>query len=116
MDRCWSNVPHLVSREEAAEMQGVLGKAVADNPLAHLANHLHVIIHTRDDEVRQFYPHPCIMHGENSVKDRLKMTTANLLIDIVAETLQVDIGCIEIRQQVFQRFLADITCCDENVP
>ena len=77
MNRSRRNVLHLEAREETAEVQGIVGKAVACYPLAHLANHLYVIVDAGDDEVRQFYPHACIAHGENGVEHWLQMASAD---------------------------------------
>lgn len=79
------NVQHLIAREETAEMQGIVGKPVADDPLTHPSNHLHIIVHTRDDKVRQFYPHTGIAHGDNGVKDGLQVATTDLHVDVVGE-------------------------------
>ena len=86
----------LIAREETAEVEWVVGKAVVGYPAAHLANHLHVIVHSRNDEVRQFYPHTRISHGEDGVEHRLEVPTADVLVDVIAERLQVDIGSVEI--------------------
>ena len=40
---------HLVTREEAAEVQGIVGKAIVCYPTAHLANHCHIIVYARDN-------------------------------------------------------------------
>ena len=69
-----------------------------------------------DNKVGEFYPYAGIPHGEDGVKHGLQMTAADTLINIIAERFQVDIGSIEVWQQVGQRFLTHITCCDEDVP
>ncbi len=68
---CWWDVVHFVAWEETAEVQGAVGEAVAGHPAAHLANHLHVVVHARDDEIREFYPHVGIAHGQDGVEDGL---------------------------------------------
>jgi len=68
VDGCRRNVLHLVAREETAEVQGIVGEAIAGYPLAHPTNYRHVIVDARDDEVRQFYPHASIAHRENGVE------------------------------------------------
>ena len=85
MDRSRRNILHLEVREEAAQVQRLAGKAVINNPPAHLTDHLQVIIHARNDEIGQFYPHPGIMYGEDGIEDGLQMTSTDTLIDIVAE-------------------------------
>ena len=69
-----------------------------------------------NNEIGDFHPHARLLHGEDGIEDGLQMATAYLHIDIVAEGLEVDVGSIEIRQQVGQRFLTDIARRDEDVP
>lgn len=85
MNRCRWNVPHFIVWEEPAQMQGMVGHAVVDYPAAHLANYGHVVVQTRNDEVRQFYPHASVVHGEDGVKDGLQMSAAVALVNVVAE-------------------------------
>ena len=85
MDGSRRNVLHSIAWEEAAEVQGMVGKAVVSYPTAHFANHLHVVVDVGDDKVGEFYPHPGITHGEDGVEDGLQMTAADALIDVVAE-------------------------------
>ena len=87
MDGSRRNVLHLISWEETAEVQGIVCKAVIHYPAAHLANHRHVIVHTRDDEIRQFNPHTCFLHSQDGIEDWLQVATADLLIDIIAKRL-----------------------------
>ena len=44
------------------------------------------------------------------------MSTADALVDIVAEGFQVDVGRIEVGQEVGEGFLTDIASRDEDVP
>ena len=97
-------------------MEWGIGKTVFDEPLTHPANHFHIIIDARDDKIGDFYPYTSIMHGEDGVEHRLEMAATDALIDVIAERLEVDVGGIEIRQQVGQRLLTDIACRDEDVP
>ena len=97
-------------------MQGIVGKTIVHYPSTHLANHRHVIVNTRDDEVRQFNPYACFPHSQDGVENWLQMTTTDLLIDIITKRLQVDVGSIEIWQQVCQWLLTHIACCHEDVP
>ena len=110
------NILHLVSGEEPAEVQWGFSKKVVCEPSAHLTNHLQVVVDAWDNKVGEFYPYTGIPHGEDSVKHGLQMTPADTLIDIIAERLQVDIGGIEVWQQVSQWFLTDIACRNEDVP
>ena len=80
---------HLIAGEETAEVEGCGGEAIGNEPLAHLSNHVYIVINIRDDEVCQFYPYTCIPHSEDGVEDRLEMSTTNTLIDVVTEGFQV---------------------------
>ena len=113
---CWREVLHLVAWEETAEVERSRSEAIGDEPLAHPSYHGHIVINGRYDEVRQFYPHTSIPHGEDGVENRLKVTATNTLVDFVAEGFQVYIGGIEIRQQVGKWFLTDIASRHENIP
>ena len=84
-DRGRLQIAHLVTGEETAEVQRGFAEAVVLQPLAHPADHLHIIVHPRNDEVRQFDPHACIAHGEDGLKHGLEMAATYLLVDVVAE-------------------------------
>ena len=113
--RGW-NVLHFVAREEAAEMEWGGGEVVVGKPTAHLANHVHIVVDGWNDEVGDFYPYTCIAHGEDGVEDRLEMPATDALIDGVAERFEVNVGCIEVWEEVGKGGFADVTCCDEDVP
>jgi len=85
MEGCRWCVLHLEAWEETTEMQGAVGKVVICHPSAHLANHLHIVVHPWDDEIRQFYSYTCIAHGQNGVENGLEMPAAYTLVDIIAE-------------------------------
>ena len=85
LDGCRLQIAHLVTGEESAEMQGRFFETVVVQPLAHPADHLHIIIHPRDHEVRQFDPHASITHGEDSLQHRFEMPATHPLVDVVAE-------------------------------
>ena len=95
MEGCGQQVVHAVAGEETAEVEGLVGKAVVDEPAAHAANHLHVVVDGGDDEIGELYPHAGIVHGEDGVEDGLQVASADALVDVVAERLQVDVGGIE---------------------
>ena len=107
---------HLIAREKATEMQWDFSEAFFIQPATHLANHIHIIINARDDKVSDFHPHAGLLHGEDGVEDGLQMTTTDPLVDIVAERLEVDVGSIEVGQEVRKGFLTDIASRDEDIP
>ena len=78
-------VPHLVAGEESAKVEWCGGEAIGDEPLAHLANHVHIIVDGGNDEICQFNPHTCIPHGEYGVEDGGEMATTDPSVDVVAE-------------------------------
>ena len=79
-------------------MEWGVGKTVRDKPTAHLTDHIHIIVDTRNDEVGEFYPHPGFVHRKDGVEYGLEMSTAYLIIYVVAERFQVDVSSIEIGQ------------------
>ena len=116
LDRSGLEVVHLVTGEETREVEWGLGKTMGDEPLTHLADHGQVVVDARDDEVGEFYPHTSPLHGEDGVEHRLQMTTTDALVDIVAERLEVDIGSIEVGQEIGKGFLTDVASGDEDIP
>ena len=81
-------------------MEWGVGKVVVDEPTTHLADHVHVVIDTRNDEVGDLDPHTGIAHGEDGVENGLQMSAADTLVDGIAEGFQVDVGSIEVGQEV----------------
>ena len=116
MDGCGLKVVHLIAREEAREMEWGVSKTMGNEPLAHLADHIEVVVDARDHEVGDFYPHTCLFHGEDGVEHRLQMATTDALVDVVAERLEVDIGSIEVGQEVGKGLLTHIASRDEDIP
>jgi hypothetical protein len=116
MHGCGLKVVHLVAREESREMEWGVRKAMGNEPLAHLANHIHIVVDARNHKVGDFYPHACLLHGEDGVEHRLQMATTDALVDIVAERLEVDIGSIEVGQEVGKGLLTHIASRDEDIP
>ena len=107
---------HAIAGKESAEVERGISKAVLCQPTTHTANHLHVVVDGRDNEVGQFYPYAGLLHGEDGVEDRGKAAAADALVDVVAERLEVDVGGIEIGQEVGQRLLTDVARRHEDVP
>ena len=97
-------------------MQRGFRKALFIQPATHPANHLHIVIHLRDDEIGDFHPYACLLHGEDGVKHGLQVTAAHPMIDVVAKRLQVYVGGIQVRQQVGKWLLAHVARRDEDIP
>jgi hypothetical protein len=93
-----------------------VGKTMGNEPLAHLADHVHVVVDGGDDEVGDLYPYTCLLHGEDGVEDGLQMATTDALVDVVAKRLEVDVGSIEVGQEVGEGFLTDVASRDEDIP
>ena len=74
LDGCWLQIAHFITGEETAEMQGRFFETVVLQPLAHPADHRHIIVHPRDHEVCQFDPHARIAHGEDGLQHGFKMS------------------------------------------
>ena len=98
--RLWC-VEKTVAGEETREVKWGIGQLVVDEPTAHLADHVHIIVDIRDDKVGDLDPHASLLHGEDGVEDGLQMAAADTMVDIVAEGFEVDIGGIEVGQEVF---------------
>ena len=70
MDGSRWNVLHLEAWEETTEMQWIISETIVHEPEAHLANHLHIIIHARDYKISESYLHTCIIHSQDCIKNR----------------------------------------------
>ena len=99
-ERCGLGVEKTVAGEEAGEVEWGVGELVVDEPTAHLADHLEIVGELGDDEVGNLDPHACLLHGEDGVEDRLQMAATDTMVEVVAEGLEVDVGGIEVGQQV----------------
>lgn len=109
-------VVHAVTWEETAEMERNVKQLVVGHPTAEGVYAISGVVDAWYDQVGEFYPHASVAHGKNGIKHGLQRASAHPTIDIVAEGFQVDIGGIDIGQQVAKRLLTDIARCDENVP
>ena len=112
----WRRVEEAVAGEEAGEVEWGVGQLVVDEPSAHFADHIGVVVDIGDDEVGELDPHTGIAHGEDGVEHGLQMAAADALVDGVAEGFQVDVGGIEVGQKVAQGLLTDVARGDEDVP
>ena len=97
-------------------MEWGFGEVVVGKPTAHLADHLQLVVDAENQEVGEFYPHAGIAHGEDGVEDGLEVAAADFPVDVVVERLQVDVGSVEVWQQVGQWFLTDVARRDEDIP
>ena len=93
-------VEEAVAGEETGEVEWGIGKVVTGEPTAHLTNHIHIVVDAWDDEGGELDPDTGFAHGEDGVEHGLQMTAADALVDVVAEGLEVDVGGIEVGQQV----------------
>jgi len=116
MEGCGRKMLHFVAGKEATEVERGAGKAVVDEPATHAPNHRHVVVDAWDEEVGEFQPHASLLHGEDGVEDGLETATADSTVDVVAERLQVDIGGIEIGQEVGKGLETDVARRDKDVP
>lgn len=116
LDRCGLKVLHLISREETREMERGVGKVIGNEPLAHLTDHVHIVVDSWDNEVGELYPHASPLHGKDGIEDRLQMATTDPLVDVVAKRLEVDIGSIKVGQEVSEGFLTDIASRNKDIP
>ena len=87
--RLWC-VEKTVAGEETGEVEWGIGQLVVNEPTAYLADHVHVVVDIRDDEVGNFDPHASLLHGEDGVEDGLQTSAADTMVDIVAEGFEVD--------------------------
>ena len=99
-ERRWGGVGKTVAGEETGEVEWGIGKVVTGEPTAHLTNHIHIVGDAWDDEGGELDPDTGIAHGEDGVEDGLQTATADTTVEVVAEGFKVDVGGIEVRQQV----------------
>ena len=99
-ERCWRSVGETVAGEETGEVEWGVGQVVVDEPTAHLADHVEIVGELGNDEVGELDPDAGIAHGEDGVEDGLQTAAADTTVEVVAERFEVDIGGIEVGQQV----------------
>lgn len=85
-------------------------------PAAHLSDHLLIIIEGRDDEVCQLYMYARLMEDLYGVEDRLQMSAAILLVKLIGEIFQIDIGGIGDRRHLLCWLRICIAGSDEDIP
>ena len=99
-ERCGLGVGKTIAGEEAGEVEWGIGQLVVDEPTAHLADHIEIVGELGDDEVGELDPDAGVAHGEDGVEDGLQTAAADTTVEVVAERFEVDIGGIEVGQQV----------------
>ena len=99
-ERRWWGVGKTVAGEETGEVEWGVGQVVVDEPTAHLADHIEIVGELGDDEVGELDPDAGVAHGEDGVEDGLQTATADTTVEVVAEGFKVDVGGIEVGQQV----------------
>jgi len=63
------DVLHLEAGKKPAEVKRGIGEAICDEPSAHTAYHLEVVVDLRYDQIGDLNPHACITHGQDGVED-----------------------------------------------
>ena len=99
-ERCWRGVGETVAGEETGEVEWGVSQVVVDEPTAHLADHVEIVGELGDDEVGELDPDTGVAHGEDGVEDGLQTAAADTTVEVVAEGFKVDVGGIEVGQQV----------------
>lgn len=90
-------------------MKRAIVKAMIFEPSAHIPYHTFIIIHSWNQEVCYLQMYSSFLDCKKSVKNWLQMTATLLLIYFIGESLEVDIGCIYERYNLFQGFRVDVT-------
>lgn len=109
------DVLHLEAGKEPAEVERGIGEAICDEPSAHSAYHLEVIVDLGYDQIGDLDPHACITHSQDSVEHSREMATADPLVYLVAERLEVNVGSIEVGQQVGKGLSTDVSSCHKDI-
>lgn len=109
------DVLHLEAGKEPAEVKRGIGEAICDEPSAHTAYHLEVVVDLGYDQIGDLNPHTCITHGQDGVEHSREMAAADPLVYLVAERLEVDVGGIEVGQQVGKGLSTDVASCNKDI-
>ena len=115
-DGGWRCLEHLVPGEEAAEMEWYGFHPVVHHPPTHLLDHPHVVVDTGNQEVGQLEPYPGAVEREYGVEYGLKASSAHALVKKIAIVFQVDVGGVDVRDEVSQRSLFHESGAHEDVP
>ena len=115
-ERRGRRVEKTVAGEETGEVEWGVGQLVVDKPTAHRTDHAEIVVDVGDDEVGELDPDTGLLHGEDGVEHGLQTAAADTTVDVVAEGFEVDVGGIEVGQEVAQGLLTDVACCDEDIP
>ncbi len=109
------DVLHLEAGKEPAEVKRGIGEAICDEPSAHTAYHLEVVVDLGYDQIGDLNPHTCITHSQDGVEHSREMAAADTLVYLVAERLEVDVGGIEVGQQVGKGLSTDVASCHKDI-
>ena len=99
-ERRGRRVEETVAGEETGEVEWGVGQLVVDKPTAHRTDHAEIVVDVGDDEVGELDPDTGVAHGEDGVEDGLQTAAADTTVEVVAERFEVDVGGIEVGQQV----------------
>ena len=97
-------------------MERTILHVVFDEPAAHLAYHVHIVVNLGNQQIRDFEVCTSFVQRDKRIEHGLQASSAHTTINVVRERFQVDVGCIDERSQVAQRLLIDIASRDEDVP
>ena len=99
-ERRGRRVEETVAGEETGEVEWGVGQLVVDKPTAHRTDHAEIVVDVGDDEVGELDPDTGLLHGEDGVEHGLQTAAADTTVDVVAEGFEVDVGGVEVGQEV----------------
>ncbi len=105
----WGNGSHFPIGVESGKVDGDAGAQVFDNPLGELLEFTGGIVDAGDQEGREFQPHLGFFGNIfDDVENGLQVTAAKVVVEVVGECFQVDIGGVHVGKEKFGGFGVDI--------
>ena len=89
---------------------------VVHHPPAHLLDHPHVVVDPGNQQVCQLEPYAGAVEREYGVEYGLKASSAHALVKKVAIVFEVDVGGVDVGNEVPQRRLLHESCTHQDVP
>ncbi len=91
-----SAVEHPVVGVEGGEVHRHVGAEVLDHPPGHGVEFLVAVVHPGDQQRGELDPHIGLGQVLERVEDRAEFGTAGVLVEVLGESLQVDVGGVEV--------------------
>lgn len=109
----WGDGTHFPVGVECGKVDGDIWSEVFDDPLGELLKFFGGIVESGDQEGGEFEPHFGFFGDVfEDIEYGLQVTAAKVVVKVVGECFQVDVGGIHVVEEVYCGFWVDIAGCD----